>query len=103
MSEYDEQVDSNDSICPYCGGSFQVETEDYSEDTSVVECYDCGKKYYLHQSFEVNHHTRPDCELNDTPHKYEPIEVRGRGLVPFCSVCGTCQPISERCTAPAEP
>ena len=41
--DYEEQWDSTDRVCPYCGNSYQVECEDYSEDERVEECDECGK------------------------------------------------------------
>lgn len=89
MSEYEDQIDSSDSICPYCEDSYQVEAEDYSENTQTIECDNCGNKYYLSQPFSVDHCTEPDCELNGNKHDYEWKETSS-GDAYFCNVCGKC-------------
>lgn len=91
MSTYEDQCDDNNSICPYCEESYQVEGEDYSEDEQEIECSGCGKKYYLHQSFSVTHHTRPDCELNGEEHKFERILLGNGKEADFCTVCDKCR------------
>lgn len=63
MSQFEETVDSDNIECPYCGYSYQPECESYDEDESVDDCGNCGKKFYSRQSFTVDHHARPDCEL----------------------------------------
>lgn len=35
MSEFDERMDSNNVICPYCGYDYQPESEDFDEDEQV--------------------------------------------------------------------
>ncbi len=90
MSErYEEQCDGGDAICPYCKATFQPEAEDYSEDSREIECDECGKKYWLHQSFTVDHWTKPDCALNGEAHVWD-----SRARFPdshFCEVCGKCE------------
>ena len=56
------QVDPNDAICPYCGASYQVESEDYDEFDREEECAECGKTYIMNQYFDVTTHTRPKQE-----------------------------------------
>jgi len=92
MSDFEGQHDSNEAICPYCKYSYQVESEDYLEDVRPEECSGCGKKYYLSQSFSVDHTTEPDCELNGEPHQWKAESLGGGQEHPFCSVCGKCQP-----------
>ena len=94
MSEYDDQIDDNDSICPYCEERYQVECEDYSEDDQIIECHQCGKKYHLCQSFTVNHCTSPDCELNGEEHQFERVECTN-GPADFCKTCGKCRLIKK--------
>tara|TARA_R110002110_G_scaffold2750_5_gene13186 strand:+ start:536 stop:832 length:297 start_codon:yes stop_codon:yes gene_type:complete len=90
----EDQVDSNSVICPYCRHEYQPEGENYSEDEIEDECEECKKKFYSHQSFSVDHHTRGDCKLNGEEHDYQPSEtLQG---VPFCAKCDKCQPIDER-------
>jgi hypothetical protein len=57
-----EQSDSCDAICPYCGATYQVESEDYSEFDREEECFECEKTYIIYQSFEVTTHTKPKEE-----------------------------------------
>jgi hypothetical protein len=89
MSEFRDQIDSSNSICPYCEASYQVEGEDYSENEQIIECDECGKKYYLSQDFSVDHCTQPDCELNGDKHQYKWRDTK-RGGAFFCKVCGKC-------------
>ena len=91
MSQYGEQTDDNDAICPYCLSRYQVEAEDYDEEPKEDECGDCGKKYWLNQSFSVTHYARPDCELNGQPHKYEKIILKSGREAHFCEVCDDCK------------
>ena len=85
MSKFEEHADPNNSICPYCSHSYQVESEDYNEDTREIECDDCGKKYLEHQVFAVETTTEPDCDLNKENHDY--VRVGERNLMK-CSICG---------------
>jgi hypothetical protein len=91
MSKYEEQYDHNNSICPYCKNRYQVEGEDYSEDIHDIECSECGKKYYLYQSFSVTHHTTPCCELNKEQHQFERIVFKDGKEADFCMICDKCQ------------
>ena len=92
--DYEEQWDSTDRICPYCGNSYQVEGEDYSEDDRVEECDECGKKFWAFESFSVECYAKPDCEINGETHKWIPKKVR-EGFHDFCSVCGKCRPFEQ--------
>lgn len=89
-SQFEEQIDNNDSVCPYCGDRYQVEAEDYDEDERQDECGGCGKKYWLHQRFSVEHYSRPDCELNGQAHSYERIKLKNGREADFCTVCDDC-------------
>jgi uncharacterized Zn-finger protein len=89
--KYDYQIDDNDAICPYCGARYQVECEDYSEDSREDECGECGKKYRLSQSFSVTHHTYPDCELNGEHHQFEQMKLSNGKEADFCTVCNMCR------------
>ena len=91
MSKYDETFDSTEMECPYCGSKHQPEAEDWDEDESVEGCEDCGNSYHVHQSFDVTHHARPDCEINGKAHKYEPHQFDDGHVSWFCSECGDCQ------------
>lgn len=84
MSRFQDQHHDSNSVCPYCGHSYQVESEDYSENTREDECSKCGKKYYLTQSFTVTHETRPDCVLNGAEHRW----IKGRS--PGFESCEEC-------------
>ncbi len=86
-SEFREWMDNHDAICPYCSSKYQVESEDYDEETRVEECENCGKKYWIYQSFSVTHHTRPDCELNGVAHHYQRITLRNGKEALFCNIC----------------
>lgn len=89
-TKYEDQIDSNNVICPYCKYEYQAENEDFSEDTRVEKCEECGKKYHLHDSWSVDHHTRPDCEINGDQHKWEARQLT-QGPHDFCSVCDNCR------------
>lgn len=90
MSTYEDQSDSENAICPYCKHSYQVEGEDYNEDVREVECDECGKKYWLSQSFSVTHETRPDCIINGEIHAYKLKEFIAGTSAYFCEKCGKC-------------
>lgn len=72
-AQFGSQMDSDNVICPYCKHEYQPEAEDYSEDTREEECSECEKKYWVYQSFSVDHHAKPDCELNGEQHKWDVI------------------------------
>lgn len=74
MSEYEETLgDHSERECPYCGHSHHVEGEDYNEDERVEVCEVCERSYWAFESFTVDHHARPDCELNNEKHDYQPV------------------------------
>ncbi|MCK2149480.1 hypothetical protein MYE70_10420 [Marinobacter alexandrii] len=102
MSLYEEQDDSLNAICPYCEYSYQVEGEDYGEDSQEQECDGCGKKFWLNQSFSVTHHTRPDCKINGEQHDWMLVELRNGKDAFFCQVCGECSLVSQDGTPKAE-
>ena len=89
--KYDYQVDDNNAICPYCYAKYQVESEDYDEDSHEDECGECGKKYRLAQHFSVTHHTYPDCELNGEQHQFERIQLSSGREADFCTICNKCR------------
>jgi hypothetical protein len=86
MSEYEQQMDEHEAICPYCGYNYQVESEDYDVDEREDECSHCGMKYYINQEFTVTHYTSPDCELNDLAHTWEYYDANGRKFR-HCTIC----------------
>jgi len=53
-----EQSDPYNAICPYCGATYQVESENYGEFDREEECFECEKTYIICQTFEVTTHTR---------------------------------------------
>jgi transposase-like protein len=59
MSDHGEQSDSVNAICPYCLSSYQVESEDYSEEEREETCEKCGKTYTIRQEFSVETITAP--------------------------------------------
>ena len=90
----EDQSDTTSAICPYCKTEcFQPEGEDYSEDDQEEECDECGKKFYLNQSFTVDHNTRGDCELNGESHDYRPAKYQQEMEV--CAKCGECRLIKD--------
>ena len=64
MSELYE-IDGCNAICPYCGGSYQVEAEDYTESPVEEECGSCGKTYRRWTEFSVDHWTEAIDEAKD--------------------------------------
>lgn len=93
MSEFDDQLDGEFAICPYCKNGADVEAEDFSENERVEDCRKCGKKYWLCQSLAIHHNTMPDCELNNLRHDYQDVELETSNGTrwPFCTVCGKCK------------
>lgn len=100
MSEFDSISNDNEVECPYCEHKYQPEATDHDETERVEECENCGRQYFLHQSFSVTHHTQPDCVLNGGTHDYQPLSLGGGKTHPFCTVCGKCQPHHELSTGP---
>ena len=78
--------DDANVICPYCKYEYQPEAEDYSEDTREEECHKCGKKFWVWQAFSVDHHSKPDCELNGEQHEWDAVSARK----PDWQSCGKC-------------
>lgn len=95
MSEFDDQIDGTNAICPYCKDEYQPECEDFSEDQREVECEECGQSYYLHQSFDVTHHSSPDCELNNEEHQWEPFEFNDGRSHDYCKICDKAAPYKK--------
>ena len=78
--------------CPYCGWEYQPEAETYSEDNRIEECESCGKNYHAYESFTVTHHAKPDCEINNLAHNYQPIKLMDGRSHEFCVICDKCRP-----------
>ena len=95
MSKYEDQYDNENAVCPYCGNKSHVEGEDYSEDTREVYCEECGKNYWMSQSFTVTHCTSPDCKLNGRDCQYEESECHHGSDFMFCIICGGIKRISK--------
>lgn len=95
MAQFEEQLDDNEAICPYCQARHHVEAEDYNEDSRAVECDSCGRKYWLTQSFSVTHHAKPDCTLNSQEHLYERVDLKNGRQADFCTVCDHCRSVSQ--------
>ena len=91
ISKFQDQVDDNEVVCPYCKYSYQPESEDYSEDSLVDKCEECGMKFHTHQSFTVTNYASPDCELNGEQHQWVPVQLKDK-VHDFCSVCDSCRP-----------
>lgn len=90
MPIYEEKIDDNDAICPYCEHRVHVEAEDYDEDCRQETCESCGKTYWLNENFSVTHTTRPDCGLNGQEHVYERITFKDGKQADFCTICDDC-------------
>ena len=88
MSKYEDQMDDCYAICPYCESKYQVEGEDFHEDSRPEKCDNCGKQYHINQSFSVTHNTEPDCGLNGDKHQYEPFTFKDGRTKGFCEICG---------------
>ena len=90
---YQPRSDSNEAICPYCGESYQVESEDYDLDGRVEECDSCGKSYFLETTFDTTHTTSPNCELSGLEHEWEDVvemtvHTEAHMQYRICRVCG---------------
>jgi len=94
MSEYNEEIDGTNMICPYCKHEYQPEAESYSEDEEAETCDGCGKKYYARQDFCVDHWSRPDCELNGEKHQWEERNLNNGETRDFCAECGEIRPLT---------
>lgn len=95
MTTFTETINDNEVECPYCHNTYQPEASDYTEETHIEECEECGKKYYTHQIYSVYHKTQPDCELNGGEHNYQMIPIGSGMSHPFCTICDKCQPHTE--------
>ena len=69
-------------VCPYCDHAYRVEAEDYSEDSRVETCGECGKNYHACDTFSVTHTAEMDCALNGDEH--EPSAKYSQ----LCAKCG---------------
>lgn len=70
MPRHNEKRRDDCRECPYCGYTYQVECEDYSEDLREEECSECGKKYWASESTSVTHFSTPDCTVNGQEHDW---------------------------------
>lgn len=63
MSDHDGKPEQtshgHDAICPYCGSSYQVESEDYDSNGVEEECRKCGRIYERHTEFHTTHYCTP--------------------------------------------
>ena len=59
MKDIEYTSDGSLAICPYCGNSYQVECEDYSEAGREEKCDKCGKIYLYETCFNVTHYCKP--------------------------------------------
>ena len=89
-TQYENEIDSCNVICPYCKAAYEPDGETFSEDPRIEECDECGKQYHLHDSWTIDHHTSPDCEINGEQHKWEARQLT-KGPHDFCSVCDKCR------------
>jgi len=92
MSQFTDTSSDYDIECPYCHHKYIPDAENYNEDVRPDECGECGKKYFLHQTFTVYHRTDPDCELNGIEHNFvnsDYLDGDGKiiSIVQYCSVC----------------
>ena len=95
MAKYAYEFHDTDSVCPYCGHGYQVECEDYDEEEREVECDECGKKYWMQQSYSVTTFTSPSCSLNDTAHVWEMKNLGNGTRHEFCTICDACKPFGD--------
>ena len=95
MSDYGDESDDNDVICPYCQYKYQPEGEDYDEEQRQEGCDECGKSFWLAQESSVTHHTTPDCQINGIDHDWERVHLLSGRSHDFCSVCGKCRPFRD--------
>lgn len=100
--QFERQCDNGLVICPYCKESYQPDAETYSEDSREDDCPECGKKFHLHQSFDVWHHTQPDCEMNGATHIWTPVNLQSGKVHDFCSTCGKCRPYERTAVSEGE-
>lgn len=91
MSNFESTYSSDGRECPYCGHTSHVESEDYSEDSRIEECDECGKKFHAHEVFSVDHKAEPDCELNGEQHKFELVTFSSGKSAEFCETCNKCR------------
>lgn len=58
--EIEEQTDSSNAICPYCGHQYQVDTEAYRDEEGEAEtCDKCGNQFWRATEFDVTHRCSP--------------------------------------------
>ena len=83
MTEYKDQYDDYNVVCPYCGYKYHPEDQAVLKDNEVEECNRCGKKYNIYKVYSVEYTTQPNCSLNNLEHKYTKAENEN-----FCKTCG---------------
>lgn len=57
--EYEQTYDDCNAICPYCGHSYQVESESYDMEGCDEECNSCHRVYVRHTEISVTHYCTP--------------------------------------------
>lgn len=91
MSE--ETISSTYRECPYCGYEYQPEGEDFHEDEKAEQCDGCGKKFLSFDSVSIDYCAKPDCELNNEEHDYQPHKAITNAV--FCSKCDDCKLVEQ--------
>ena len=81
MSEFREELDSTNRICPYCKDEVHQEGEDFHDEMEVEQCDECGKRFHTVDYCIVYHKSIPDCKLNGG--------VCVPGNFNRCGICGT--------------
>lgn len=86
QSKHESKIDNDYVICPYCEHKSQAAYEHTDEDSRVVTCDECEKRFHLRDVISVDHRTRPDCELNGATHEWDSIAGNDENY----QTCGVC-------------
>lgn len=87
----EDQTDDEFAICPYCQHRHYMESEDYNQSGTVMECDNCKMSFHYTTQFSVSHTTHGDCELNRLVHRWDNYSGTHR----FCDVCDKCRSREE--------
>jgi predicted RNA-binding Zn-ribbon protein involved in translation (DUF1610 family) len=87
MKEFEEIIDSDNVICPYCDHSYEPELESFSEDERIEVCDSCNMKFHHVDEISYSCITRPDCALNGKEHIFISFKFRDGSYRYFCKVC----------------
>ena len=86
MSKFDETSEDTGYKCPYCGYLDICDDWGYDYEGDILDCEQCGKKFYASAIHTVDFQATPNCELNGEEHKLRHFKNNAY----FCEICNKC-------------